>query len=169
MKFSVSDAQKRVGDFFPILIHEELEPDNYAGRRIVFMKPAYIEGSYTFDGKAFHVSAEAEVAYETECARCTKKFVETLQFPINETFVRDIVWNEDDDSYSYTSEQIDLRQAFYDNLYLHLPIISLCKSDCKGLCPKCGRDLNEGACDCQSDYSGPFGALKTLLNENKEV
>ena len=169
MKFSVSHAQKRAGESFPILISETLEPDTYAGRQIVFTQPARIEGSYSFDGSAFHVSAEAEVAYEAECARCSKRFIETLRFPIEEIFVRDIAWKEEDDSYSYTSEQIDLKQAFFDELYLNLPIVSLCRPDCKGLCPVCGRNLNEGTCECQSEYSGPFGALKSLLNDNKEV
>ena len=46
------------------------------------------------------------------------------------------------------------------------PFVILCKEDCKGLCPTCGADLNEGPCACDSsddiDPDNPFAVLKNL-------
>ena len=170
MIFSVSDAQKRPGDIFAISFTEPLPPETFGGQTLSFAAPAAVEGSYSFDGKAFHVDATATVSYDAVCARCTKPFVETITFPIDEHFVRDTVWEEDGDAYPYTREQIDLWQAFWDNLFLHMPLVSLCKPDCLGLCPICGRDRNTDPCTCETEnQNGPFGALQALLNENKEV
>jgi len=170
MIFSVSEAQKCPGEVFPIALTEALEPETYAGNPVMFTAPADITGSFSFDGKAFHVEAKATVSYETACARCTKPFIETLTFSIDEHFVRDTVWDEEQDAYPYTREQIDLSQAFFDNLFLNFPLVSLCKPDCLGLCPICGADRNVNPCACQTEIgSGKFSALQQLLNENKEV
>ena len=170
MIISVSDAQKLVGVEFPIDITETIDPEVYNGKELKFNGPAAITGKFASDGNAIPVEAEGEVQYLTECARCTKRFMETLTFPINEYFVRDISWDMDQDTYPYTSEKIDLKQPFLDNLFLNLPLISLCKPDCRGLCPYCGADLNETTCSCESDRKdSKFDLLKQLLNENKEV
>ena len=170
MVIPVGEAQKQAGEIFPVSFSETIEPQEFAGGMILFTEPARIEGAFSFDGSAFHVNAVASVSYEAECARCTKRFIESLRFPVNELFVRDIQWDEDQDTYPYTSERIDLRQAFLDNLFLHYPLISLCKPDCLGLCPVCGTGLNEQKCSCSKRSSDPrFGLLEQLLNENKEV
>ena len=49
---------------------------------------------------------------------------------------------------TYVDEQIDLEEALRAELLLALPIAPLCRDDCKGLCARCGKDLNEGPCAC---------------------
>ena len=54
--------------------------------------------------------------------------------------------------------------AIRDALTLELPLRVLCKEDCKGLCPKCGHNLNEGPCGCDLREEDPrWDALKSLL------
>ena len=71
------------------------------------------------------------------------------------------------------SEALDLTQAVLDNLFLNLPLQSLCKEDCKGLCPVCGCDLNTVQCACvretEPQREMPFAQLGALLNHDKEV
>ena len=51
-----------------------------------------------------------------------------------------------------------------------LPMKILCRDDCKGLCPICGRDLNEGGCECRTDYIDPrFESLRSLFKLDEEV
>ena len=50
----------------------------------------------------------------------------------------------------FTPFQVDLTKAVTDRILLDLPMAFLCREDCKGLCPVCGADLNEGDCGCQS-------------------
>ena len=49
--------------------------------------------------------------------------------------------------------------------YFALPSKFLCDDDCKGLCPKCGANLNEGPCECKKDIDPRFEALLSLLDE----
>lgn len=170
MIIPLTDAQKQVGEVFQFEFHELLEEEEFAGKKVSFVNPCDVSGTYVYDGKGFHIQASATVSYKAECSRCLKEFVETLKFPIDDYFVRDKYWDIDQDSYPYTSEQIDLKPAFIDNLFLNYPMISLCKPDCLGICPVCGSDRNESRCSCQADYAiGKFDVLQQLLNDNKEV
>ena len=45
---------------------------------------------------------------------------------------------------------IDLQQTAYDALVLEIPIKILCREDCRGLCPSCGKNLNDGDCGCNN-------------------
>lgn len=77
----------------------------------------------------------------------------------------DSMIDEEDDSYVYEGDTIDLDRIANEALLLNLPSKLLCREDCRGLCPKCGKNLNEGDCDCSEDYSdSPFAKL---LNLNK--
>jgi uncharacterized protein len=46
------------------------------------------------------------------------------------------------------ADKIDLRNDVHDYAILAVPMKKLCREDCKGLCYKCGKDLNEGDCNC---------------------
>jgi uncharacterized protein len=46
---------------------------------------------------------------------------------------------------------IDFDPEIRDQLILGYPVKPLCRQDCRGLCPKCGKDLNQGSCDCNKN------------------
>lgn len=82
-----------------------------------------------------------------ECARC---LTQTEQ-PFNEEFV---------ETYSTKTEIIDIMSLVRQTLALTEDIRFLCKEQCKGLCPHCGKNLNEGPCDCKPENLSPFAVLK---------
>lgn len=171
MEFTVSEAMRRVGDPIPFSWNGSLVPQTYAGRTIEFCGEAKLQGTLVCDGKAFTVAAQAEVSYQSVCARCGDAFVETVAFPIEERFVRAAVIEEDDfETYPFSGESIDLETAFYDNFYLNMPITGVCREDCQGLCPVCGCNLNHTQCGCQDlQVDSRLASLQKLLNDNKEV
>ena len=66
----------------------------------------------------------------------------------------------------FQGEKIDLKYTIQEQVVMGFPIRALCKQDCKGLCPKCGADLNEDLCDCdRSSSPGKFAVLKNLKLE----
>jgi len=75
----------------------------------------------------------------TECGRCLKE----TNIDLNKI----IKLNYQVDS---QEQYLDLDQDIREELILEYPLRSLCKPDCKGLCPKCGKSLNEGGCSCGS-------------------
>jgi uncharacterized protein len=59
--------------------------------------------------------------------------------------------------------ELDLRPALREQWLLHVPGYALCRDDCKGLCPSCGAELNDGPCDCASSAADPRPeSLRTL-------
>ena len=170
MVVSVNEALRRVGESFPFAWEGKLEPQSYGGETVVFVGTAKLSGSYVYDGKTFRVDADAEASYETTCARCNKPMVETLAFSFTEHFVRSVFKTEDDELYPYEGEQLDLKEAFFDNLFLEMPMTTVCSETCKGLCPVCGANLNLGQCSCSKNKTDArLSALGSLLNDYKEV
>lgn len=170
MIVSVNEALRRVGEPFPFAWEGKLEQQTYSGDPVRFVGTGKLIGTYVYDGKTFRVDAEAEASYETTCARCNKPMVQKLSFSLTEHFVRSVYKTPDDELYPYEGEKLDLQEAFFDNLFLEMPMTTVCSETCKGLCPICGADLNRGQCDCQkSKIDARFSALESLLNDHKEV
>lgn len=114
----------------------------------MFCDPIRVSGTYVFDGKAFSVSARAEACIEAVCARCTRPFIERVSFAFTERFVKGESDAAEDETYPYSGDELDLEKAVLDNLFLELPIVSVCREDCLGLCPVCGADRNVTDCHC---------------------
>ena len=170
MVVSVNEALRRVGEPFPFSWEGELEPQTFAGQTVTFVGTGRLSGTYVYDGKTFRVDADAEASYETTCARCGCPMVETVTFSFTEHFVRSVFKTEDDELYPYEGERLDLTDAFFDNLFLEMPMTSVCSETCKGLCPICGANLNRGQCSCQTHkIDARLVALEALLNDHKEV
>ena len=73
------------------------------------------------------------------------------------------------DEETYAGKEIDLTAAVREQILLHIPPPPLCRDDCLGLCPTCGKDLNEGACGCDRSVIDPrWAALKGIQLQKKE-
>ncbi len=165
MELNVAEAIKRVGEPFSFSLTEAVPAETFGQRRVDFAEELHITGTYVFDGSGFTLAAVADTALNSVCARCEAAFVEHITFPVNERFSK-ACDPENDEMYPYAGDRIDLMRAVLDNLYLHLPLASLCREDCKGLCPVCGADRNRTECNCQAaQRPGPFAALAPLIDE----
>ncbi len=170
MELSIHQAAKRLGEVFAYAWHGPLEEQTYCGRTVRFVGDADLTGTVTGDSEGFTVTGEASVTILDRCARCNEAFERPFAFSFEDRFVRTSLRQEEDESYPYEGEVIDLTQAFLDELFLQLPMVSLCKPDCKGLCPVCGVDLNRFRCSCaEKTTNSAFDALKALSFEDKEV
>ena len=119
------------------------------------------------DGYRVHGTIESMV-YKT-CDRCLVKFTENFQSLLNVILTNDkSLLNEknvDVIQFADTEEFIDLSSVIHDLVLLEEPIKRLCKKSCKGLCPACGKNLNETTCTCTvSEYRSRWDALKNLNN-----
>ena len=111
------------------------------------------------------------VGINTECVRCLSGFEYPFEIEINELFVPVTSENARETDPMYHIDEgyvIDLAPIVREEGVLSLPIQTLCGPDCKGLCPTCGQNLNEGQCDCIHDDIDPrFAALRALLDDNQ--
>lgn len=130
----------------------------------------------TIDGVLAMGKLRASV--ELTCSRCAEPFSMPVQFSIEEEFrpALDIVTGaalpvpEDDEEATRIDEhhELDLSEVVRQDLLLAIPPFPVCRSQCAGLCPQCGKNWNQGPCDCKDDAIDPrFQVLKQLLDEDK--
>lgn len=170
MEINVAAALKNVGETFAFSGELPMERQTYLGRELKFLGPVRVSGTYVFDGKLFTVAGTIEARLRSECARCSEGFEEAVAVEFTERFEKTPERAEERETYVYEGERLTLDDAVMDNLYLALPIASVCSEGCRGLCPVCGVNRNTTACSCRAaDVKTPFAALKELSNEHKEV
>ena len=128
----------------------------------ILLSPKYLQGvltapnqitkakislSFSVATNEILVRGEIDGFRQVECARC----LTFTNQPFTESFL---------ESYSTKSEIIDIMSLVRQTLALTEDIRFLCKPECKGLCPHCGKNLNEGTCKCKDENLSPFAVLK---------
>lgn len=85
---------------------------------------------------------------DLECMRCLEMFHTQLQSHFEELFYFHYLReNQDAELFLPESGYMDLQDLVRDYLVMEIPYAPICKPDCKGLCPICGKNLNLGPCD----------------------
>jgi uncharacterized protein len=127
------------------------------------------------DKQTYRIVGHAAAMLELTCSRCAESF----RVPVDAAFDLRYVPHsentgeqerevEEDDLTTayYRDETIDLGELVREQFYLALPMKPLCAEACKGLCPQCGMNLNQGTCDCHQEWQDPrFEALRALKKE----
>jgi uncharacterized protein len=111
---------------------------------------AAVNLSFSVANKEMIVTGTISGEREVQCARCLRVVTQ----PFSETF---------SETFSTNLEIIDIMYVVRQTMALTEDIRFLCSPDCKGLCPQCGQDLNEGPCGCKAENLSPFAVLKGKL------
>jgi len=106
------------------------------------------------------LETELQLHAHFECDRCNSDFNSTLETKYQIVYLFGNNPDEDGDSLNVTylpreASEIVLDDDIRDYALLAIPMKKLCKDDCKGLCPECGKNLNEGGCDCKNHEVDP--------------
>jgi DUF177 domain-containing protein len=106
-----------------------------------------------------------EGAFALRCARCLREFEQGFSVDLQELFVP--FPHEDSDEYALDPEGfLEPDQMVRDVVGVELPFAPVCRPDCRGLCARCGGDLNLGACTCVEPEIDPrWDGLEALLDE----
>lgn len=135
----------------------------------VTLAPLQGEFRATRTGEGIYLSGKLNSVVETECTRC----LDTVRLPISFQL---------DDLFYYPPSTapagelsvgeegiVDLAPLMRELSLLEIPMQIFCREDCKGICVECGKNLNEGPCDCVFDDIDPrMAALRTLLDKDDE-
>ncbi len=120
------------------------------------------------------IEGEAEFIFAMSCDRCLKPVESkmTLRFSRN-IYSQDgeeIISEEEDELGFMEGYQLKVEELLNNEIMINWPMKVLCKPDCKGICPKCGKDLNTGDCECDTFVPDPrMAVIKDIFNANKEV
>jgi len=104
------------------------------------------------------VEGTIRLPFEAPCSRCLSHVKETIPVSFREVFAQkpEVIPKEDLDEVHLVSEdQIKLEPYLEEAVWLALPFAPVCREDCKGLCPECGTDRNNGTCGCKTEKIDP--------------
>lgn len=168
MQLSVQKALQRQGERLEFRVELGLEPFEFCGDQIAPCGPVLVEGHMMGVEDRIELDGVIHASLKSSCVRCLSEAVLQLRVPFTEKYLREPD-EEEPDAFLYEASAVDLDQMVLGNLVMNLPVQILCKEDCKGLCPKCGKNLNEGPCDCDSEpLHSAFAVLKDLKLEEDE-
>ena len=101
------------------------------------------------------------------CDRCANDFTRDEEIPLDVVLVTEMADEENEDEWVFPLEgdSADLEDIVRTVFVLNMDSKLLCSDDCKGLCHRCGKNLNDGPCGCQKELDPRFAALKQLLEK----
>ncbi len=134
------------------------------------------EGVITDNGGYMRLSLTLTVPYVAECARCLAPVSGVFEESFARTVVRpgalsDQQLEESFDEYAVLDSDgmLDIDCEVTDTVALTFPKKLLCREDCPGLCPVCGKSLSEGDCGCAKKEIDPRLAVLKKLLDNSEI
>ena len=138
---------------------------------VSFPSPMKVKGDITNTAGYMRMALTATVDYDSRCARCLKPLNGSFTFNLEKTVApRDALVDLDEDK---LDEYAIIEDGFLDidaelryELEMEFPLRFLCSDECRGLCSKCGKNLNEGDCGCEKKEIDPrMAPLQKLLDE----
>ena len=131
-------------------------------------------GGIAIEGEILQKNGLPAIRYRVEavfcarCARCGNDTMQWIEFD-GEGYIADKSEDKDDGGDFYVTEIdgiLDLDDFIVEFLGVNVPYRYLCSEDCKGLCQRCGRDLNDGECSCPKKEKNPaFDILNNFFKE----
>lgn len=141
---------------------------------VVFPSPMKVKGDITNTAGYMRMCLTLSVDYSAECARCLAPVSGQFTLDLEKTVApRNLLDTQDEDKlddYAIIEDGfLDMDTMLIEQLEMEFPLRFLCKEDCLGLCQRCGKNLNEGKCDCKDDEIDPrLAPLKKILERMKE-
>ena len=133
-----------------------------------FAHPVRITGTVRNMADALLLEGSAETTLELVCDRCLKPFRQEMHLPVSTLLAETLEDEENDEIVLLDNGEVDLDEVFTTAAVLNMDAKHVCSEDCKGLCPTCGADLNEGSCGCKPERDPRFAALAQLLDKESE-
>lgn len=143
-----------------------LPPDD-----VSFTAPVRVNGYVTDNAGYMTLHAEAEIDYTSHCARCLEDIFGTFTLDFNRVVaIAGTLQNEDNDSYVVVKNGLlDIDRELVEDLLLEFPMKLLCRDNCKGICSRCGKNLNNNSCECHNkkEIDPRLAILQTLFEDEE--
>jgi uncharacterized protein len=139
-----------------------------------FFSPLLVSISYYRSAEDIFFSGKVEGDLLGICARCLEEYSLHMTREFSSVLSpqrhlgREVALTRDDLALSfYAGKEIDLSPLIHEQVVLALSPYPLCSEECKGLCPRCGINLNLDQCECQEEWHDPRLAIFAALQVNK--
>ncbi len=147
-----------------------LEPIEFLGESFQFAKPLHVIGTIINNTKSLELAAKVKGEMGACCARCREPLTVAVEFNISEVIMQNADDIAEEDVIIIEGEEIDIAEIILNNFLMNVSGKYLCKDDCKGLCLKCGKNLNEGDCGCSDDEIDPrWAKLAEIMKDSSDT
>lgn len=127
-------------------------------------KPVEIAGEIVNKASVVRLEAEISFEFDASCDRCGARTAKMHTLKVSKSLATSIEGEDSDTIVTVPDMKFNLDEFLYAEVITNLPMKHLCSESCKGLCLKCGKNLNEGECGCQRKEIDPrLSALADLL------
>ena len=166
MRLDLRPILRTPGASLPFQFELDLSGLDFYGEK-PFAHPVRVGGTVRNMAGALSLEGTAETTLELVCDRCLKPFARELALPVSTLLAEELEDEENDEIVLLEDGAVDLDEVFTTALVLSMDAKHLCSEDCRGLCPTCGADLNEGPCGCRKEPDPRFAALAQLLDKEE--
>lgn len=113
------------------------------------------------------LEAELETVLHGSCDRCAAEYVRHISYPVRAVLTTELENEDEADEWTFLLEDdtADLDEILTTAFVLNMDSKLLCKPDCKGLCCRCGKNLNDGPCSCRPETDPRLAVLGQLLKD----
>ena len=143
----------------------DLSDLEFDGRKPV-SRPVEVTGEVRNTADLLELALTAETTLDAVCDRCGKEFLLEKEVSYRCMLAEELQNGESDDIVLLEDGKLDAGELARTAFILGMDSKTLCSEDCKGLCPRCGADLNLGPCSCKKEPDPRLAALATLLDKN---
>ena len=132
-------------------------------------EPVQAVGSVRNVAGVLVLTAEIRTILHGTCDRCAVDFNREVSYHVEAVLTRELENEDEADEWTFLLENdhADLDDILTTAFVLNMDSKLLCKPDCKGLCFRCGRNLNDGTCDCRPESDPRLAVLGQLLKDMK--
>ena len=132
-------------------------------------RPIRVQGKVTNRAGALHLEGDASTVLDLTCDRCCKAYTAEKSVVLDSLLSTELEDEmNDDEIILLEGDAVDLDDVATTAFILGMDTKNLCSEDCKGLCSRCGADLNLGPCACKPDVDPRLAALAQLLDDKAE-
>lgn len=166
MQLDVTQILRNQGEVLNFDREIVLENKEFESQRIEFKEPVIAKGTVKNVGGVLVLEMEVSGSFSSVCDRCLKEITGTIKFSEEQSYVKSESEEKGEDALVITDKKIDLYDLTVKGVFANLPSKNLCSDDCKGICHKCGADLNLEECKCkeEDDWNPQFEILKGLFS-----
>ncbi len=165
MRLELKDIIYVPGAVLPFCYELDLSGLDFYGERPL-PEPVKIEGVVRNRAGLLELDCEATSNLHLRCDSCGKAFERVLTVPIRFMLATELQNEEDDDILLLQGTGLELDPVVTDEVIFAMDTKNLCREDCKGRCPRCGKDLNDGPCQCKPEIDPRWAALSALLEQD---
>ena len=166
MRLDLRDIIHRPGATRQFEYELDIHAVRYFGEQ-PFSRPVKVRGSVRNAAGALELTATAETVLDVKCDRCLKPIEVPCQIPVETLLAEELEDTESDEIVLLDKGAVELDELFTTACILALDSKHLCKEYCKGLCPTCGKDLNQGPCSCGKELDPRLAVLAKLLDKKE--